>query len=219
MPEPVDIPPLRPGGAEYTLMAARVAGLTAGAQCLDIGTGHGIAAITLAKHIHCRVTAFDKSADRIKAARGYAEAHGVADLISFEVRDAQRANYAPASFDLVVAEGGVIATAFASPDAGVTRVVEFVRPGGALAISDLVYTLSPPPDTVRDRFPHLWTERKYTDTLDAHGAKTLFACWVARRGWRAFIAASGEQRDFWESRDARAALAYLYIVAAKSSQE
>ena len=97
----------------------------------------------------------------------------------------------------------------------VVRLLPYLAPGGVLALSDFVYTLSPPPEPVRERFPHLWTERKSTNMLEAHGLTIEFACWVARRGWRAFIATSGAARDFWESREARSGLACLYVVARK----
>ncbi len=198
-------------------MAARVAGVTTATRCLTLGLSHQPAAITLAQNCGCSVTAVSRSAERVQIARDLAAQADVDALIRFEVRDPQRLAYPADSFDFIVAEAGALTNLFGSPDVGLTRILPFLRAGGALAVSDLVYTLSPPPDAVRNRFPHLWTERKYTSTLEAARLHILFGCWVARRGWRAFIAAAGETRDFWESRDARSGLACLYLVARKGS--
>ncbi len=211
----MDIPLHVPGGPEYTRMAVRVAGLTAEARCLNLGLGYNLAGITVARTAGCQVLAVSQHAERLPRAREVAAQAGVDHLMRFEIRDPHRLSFAPDSFDFIVAEGGALRGMFETPEAGVVRLLPSLAPGGVLAMSDLVYTLSPPPDPVRDRFPHLWTERKYTNMLEAHGLTIEFACWVARRGWRAFIAASGEARDFWESREARSGLACLYLVARK----
>ena len=204
-----------PGGPEYTRMAVRVAGVTSAARCLNLSLGYNLAAITVAQTAGCQVLAVSQHAERLPVARDIAVQAGVEGRVRFEIRDPQRLTFAPDSFDFIVAEGGVLRTLFDTPEAGVSRLLPYLAPGGALAVSDLVYTLSPPPDPVRDRYPHLWTERKYTHMLEARGLTIEFACWVARRGWRAFIASSGASRDFWESREARAGLACLYVVARK----
>lgn len=211
----MDIPLHVPGGPEYTRMAVRVAGLTAEARALNLSISYNLAGITVARAAGCQVLAVSQLAERQRLAREVASQSGVDGLVRFELRDPQRLTFPPDSFDFIVAEGGALRGLFDNPQAGVVRLLPSLAPGGVLAMSDLVYTLSPPPDVVRDRFPHLWTERKYTNMLEAQGLTIEFACWVARRGWRAFIAASGEARDFWESRDARSGLACLYVVARK----
>lgn len=196
-------------------MAARVVGITSSTRCLTLGLSQVPAALTLAQEFGCQVTALSRSPDRIKTAREQATSSGVNTLIHFDTIDPQRFSLPTDGFDLIVAEGGSLSNIFTNPELGLTQLVPYLAAGGALAVSDLIYALSPPPDAVRDRFPMLWTERRYLAALEAHNLDIQFACWVARRGWRAFIAASGEQRDFWESRDAREGLAYLYVVARK----
>jgi release factor glutamine methyltransferase len=62
---------------------------------LDIGTGSGCIAITLALRMPgARVTAADVSADALDVARRNAEAHGVADRIRFVEADALDASFA-----------------------------------------------------------------------------------------------------------------------------
>jgi len=74
--ERFDLPPVSPGGAEYTLMAVRVAGITAATRCLTIGRGHTPAALTLAQHLGCHVTGLSRSPDRARTAQAMAEAAG-----------------------------------------------------------------------------------------------------------------------------------------------
>jgi release factor glutamine methyltransferase len=57
-------------------------------KILDVGTGSGILAVTLASHLHhAEITAVDISLDAIGVARRNAEAHHVADRIRFVVSD------------------------------------------------------------------------------------------------------------------------------------
>ncbi|MGC8774119.1 MAG: peptide chain release factor N(5)-glutamine methyltransferase [Chlorobaculum sp.] len=73
---------------------------------LDVGTGSGCIAITLALRLPgARVTAADVSADALDVARRNADAHGVADRVRFVEADALSASFADAvggQFDLLV---------------------------------------------------------------------------------------------------------------------
>ncbi|RXK88281.1 peptide chain release factor N(5)-glutamine methyltransferase [Chlorobaculum sp. 24CR] len=73
---------------------------------LDIGTGSGCIAITLALRLPgARVTAADVSADALDVARRNAEAHGVAERITFVLADALDSSFAEKAggpFDMVI---------------------------------------------------------------------------------------------------------------------
>jgi release factor glutamine methyltransferase len=57
-------------------------------EILDVGTGSGILAVTLAHHLpHAQITAVDISPEAIAVARRNAEAHHVADRVRFVVSD------------------------------------------------------------------------------------------------------------------------------------
>ncbi len=70
-------------------------------KILDVGTGSGILAITLALYLpHAEITALDISTDAIQVARQNAETHHVADRIQFLCSDLLAA--APGPFDAIV---------------------------------------------------------------------------------------------------------------------
>lgn len=82
---------------------------------LDIGTGSGCIAITLALRLPgARVTAADVSADALEVARRNAEEHGVADRIRFVQADALNLSFAEKAggpFDLLISNPPYIAEA------------------------------------------------------------------------------------------------------------
>jgi release factor glutamine methyltransferase len=80
-------------------------------EILDVGTGSGILAITLAHHLpHARMTAVDISVDAIAIAKRNAEAHHVADRICFVVSDLLSSLDDPAGrFDAVVSNPPYVA--------------------------------------------------------------------------------------------------------------
>jgi release factor glutamine methyltransferase len=78
----------------------------------DVGTGSGIIAICLAKHLPtCRVTAIDISPAALAVAKENAETHGVADRIDFVESDLFAALPVQQQFDLVVSNPPYVAAA------------------------------------------------------------------------------------------------------------
>ncbi len=74
-----------------------------GSSILDVGTGSGNIAVTLAKHIpQARVVAIDISEDALAVARKNAVAHGVADRIDFVRADILQWLTPGQAFDMVI---------------------------------------------------------------------------------------------------------------------
>jgi release factor glutamine methyltransferase len=75
----------------------------AGLRVADVGTGSGIIAVCLAKHLPtCRVTAIDISPAALAVAQGHAQEHGVADRIDFLQCDLFAAVPTQRRFDFIV---------------------------------------------------------------------------------------------------------------------
>lgn len=78
----------------------------------DVGTGSGVIAVCLAKHLpSCRVTALDRSAAALAIARENAAAHGVAERIEFIESDLFAAVPAERRFDLVASNPPYVSAA------------------------------------------------------------------------------------------------------------
>ncbi len=78
----------------------------------DVGTGSGIIAVCLAKHLpHCRVTAIDISPGALAVARENARDHRVADRIDFLESDLLAAVPAQRQFDFIVSNPPYVTTA------------------------------------------------------------------------------------------------------------
>jgi len=78
----------------------------------DVGTGSGIIAVCLAKHLpHCRVTAIDVSRAALDVAAGNAKQHSVADRIEFIESDLFAAVPPERRFDFIVSNPPYVAEA------------------------------------------------------------------------------------------------------------
>jgi ubiquinone/menaquinone biosynthesis C-methylase UbiE len=103
------------------------------ARILDMGTGTGVVACTLAG-LGARVQAVDHSPDMLAVAEARAEAAGVADRVRFATVDCENLPYEDASFDAVTIQGVLHHLPDIAPM--LRQAYRVLRPGGQIYISE-----------------------------------------------------------------------------------
>lgn len=104
------------------------------AEVLDIGTGTGVVACTLAQ-LGCRhVRGIDHSPEMLATAQARVEFCGVADRVQFDRGDGERLPYDDESFDAVTIQGVLHHLPDTTPI--IMEAIRVLRPGGQLYISE-----------------------------------------------------------------------------------
>jgi SAM-dependent methyltransferase len=120
--------------APVTQSLAEAAGVATGSRVLDVATGPGEPALSLASIVGPQgsVCGVDPIPAMVEAARREAERQAPGNA-QFEVAFADALPYPDATFDAVVSRFGVMF--FASPLAGVRETLRVLKPGGKLALA------------------------------------------------------------------------------------
>ncbi|MDQ3557615.1 MAG: methyltransferase domain-containing protein, partial [Pseudomonadota bacterium] len=90
------------GGAEATAALLDKLDIRPDMEVLDIGSGIGGLARTIAERYKCRVTGVDLTPQFVKTARALSSMSGMADRVRFEVGSAVALPFSDASFDLAL---------------------------------------------------------------------------------------------------------------------
>ena len=126
---------MHPGGDVLTERLGTLLGLSTGDQVLDVASGRGRSAIVLAHRFGCRVTGIDYSDVAIAAAESAAEAAGLRQLVRFQAADAEAIPFPDGSFSGAICECAFCT--FPSKEAAAAELARTLRPGGAVALSDI----------------------------------------------------------------------------------
>jgi 27-O-demethylrifamycin SV methyltransferase len=131
-----DDDPLPVATAALTTRMVEASQLSPGLTVLDVGCGTGAPARALATEHGVRVTGITTSEVGVATATELAAAAGLQDQVSFEVRDGTRNGFADASFDRVwVLESSHL---MRDREALVSECARVLRPGGRLALCDII---------------------------------------------------------------------------------
>lgn len=139
------------GGRGETRNLARLAGVSEGKEVLDVGSGIGGPARTLAREFGAQVTGLDITEEFCRTARELTQRVGLSENISFQHGSALEMPFEDEQFDIVW-------TQFAAMNIDdrnrlYHEMFRVLRPGGALAIHEVMGASEAPL-----KFPVLWAE-------------------------------------------------------------
>jgi arsenite methyltransferase len=133
-----------PGGAALTAHLGELLQLAPASLVLDVACGEGASAILLAQRFGCRVLGIDYGEDAVRRANERVRDLGLEHLVSFQRGDAERLAVASASFDAVLCECSFCT--FPDKTAAAAEFARVLKPGGRVAMSDLVRSGDVPPE-------------------------------------------------------------------------
>jgi arsenite methyltransferase len=126
---------LHPGGAVLTARLVDALGVGPGARIADVACGPGASALQAAERAGCHVVGIDLAPANVELARAAASAAGLAHRARFIRGDAEALPLDDASVDGVLCECALCT--FPDKPAAVREIARVLRPGGALALSDM----------------------------------------------------------------------------------
>ncbi|HEX5064646.1 MAG TPA: class I SAM-dependent methyltransferase [Myxococcota bacterium] len=169
------LPQQGPGSDASTLRAlALVLDLPAAPDVLDVGCGPGRQTLALARATGGRITAVDLSAAFLDEVARRARAAGLEGRIATRRESLDALALPDAAFDLVWSEGALYTVGFEKALRALRRLL---RPGGALAATELTWLVDDPPAAARafwrEAYPPMTTREGNHRALAAAGYAPL----------------------------------------------
>lgn len=127
---------LHPGGEDLTRRALELIELGPEDCLLDIASGAGTSALLAARERGARVHGVDLGMEAVAGANQAAHEAGLADRVEFTVADAERLPFSDGSFDAILCECALCT--FPDKPSAVAEMKRVLRPGGRVAMSDVV---------------------------------------------------------------------------------
>ena len=128
---------------------------------LDIGCGPGVQTIELAKISHGKIIALDNHQAFLDKLMDTVRAEGLDEMIIPKNISMLDMDYDESTFDIIWSEGALYFMGFQN---GLKRCHQLLKNNGFLAVTELVYLSSNPPDPIIQYF-----ENEYPDIKDIKG--------------------------------------------------
>ncbi len=157
-----------PGGPELSHRLIDSLELSNGARVLDVACGTGTTALAMTQNSDLEVIGVDFSADNVVKANLRAQQAGLQDRLQFHQGDAATLAFEDACFDAVVCECAV--STFIDKPRVAAEFRRLLRPGGQVAISDMVLNAALPERLAKAAGPWACLH----DALDIPGYQRLF---------------------------------------------
>lgn len=149
------LPRAGPGSYECTKRAFELmSAVPESPRILDIGCGPGVQTVDLLKISGGQVLALDFLPLMIARTKANAEIAKVLERLEVLIQDMKQMAFAPASFDVIWSEGAIYNLGFEN---GLKKIKSFVRPGGYVSVSEVVWLKPNPPAPVIE-FWHQYPE-------------------------------------------------------------
>jgi arsenite methyltransferase len=164
---------LHPGGEAATRRAFELIELAASDRLLDVASGTGTSAMLAAREFGCSVVGVEYSEPAVDAANAAARSQALEGTLEFRPGDAEALPFEDGEFDAVLCECSLCL--FPNKRRAIAEIRRVLRPGGRLALSDVVVD--------RDRLP-----------AQLGGALAAVACVgeaLSRQGYEDLLAEAG----------------------------
>jgi arsenite methyltransferase len=161
---------LHPGGEATTRRAFELIDFGPGDRLLDVGCGQGESALLAARERGAEAVGLDLGASAIAAAEAAARAKGLDGRARFVRGDAAALPFGGSSFDAVLLECTL--STLVDKERAIREVRRVLRPGGRVAISDVVVDPERLPEPLRGPLAGLAC---VGGALDARGYEELLA--------------------------------------------
>ncbi len=156
-----DLPREAPGSNACTARALSMTPpLPRDPHILDIGCGPGAQTLVLAKQTGGHVIAIDTHQPFLDELKRRAQAQGLSDRITPRNASMLALDFEEASFDLIWSEGAIYIMGFRE---GLAAWHRFLKPGGALAVTELTWLVDDPPDAPRRFWQAAYPAMKHVD--------------------------------------------------------
>jgi SAM-dependent methyltransferase len=161
-----------PGGTEQTLRAIELAGLDRSAtlKIADLGCGTGAAAKVLARSLRGEVLAVDTAEPFLSDLRAAVQRDQSLGRITTLACSIDELPFGDGELDVIWSEGAVYAIGF---EAGVSRWIRYLRPGGTLVVSELTWLTGRRPAELEEHwtrhYPEVDVASAKIGVLERHG--------------------------------------------------